>query len=212
MTPKEPRAISLAPNRSRRRMWLRKHAPRCLDEVALSPANRRTFESYLARGQIPRDLILVGDAGVGKSTVGAILEAALAFDAHLINASGRRGIDVVRGEITELVNGGTALARHLSRNPSGPYRIIRLEEAHQMTTEGLAALRTVMDERPDWVRLIFACNELPGDEAIVDRCRVVAFGSVPVEELVKVMHRILAAEGKVADPEIVLACAKGSKS
>jgi hypothetical protein len=192
-------------------MWLRDHAPRNLGEVALGPANRRTFETYLSRREIPRDLILVGAPGLGKSTVAEILERALAFDAHVINASGRRGIDAVRGEISDRINAGTALARHLSRNPTGSYRIVRLEEAHMMTSEGLAALRTVMDERPDWVRLIFTCNELPGDEAVVDRCRpVIEFGRPPLEEQVRVVERILAAEGLAADPEIIMACAKAS--
>src|SRR5712664_2346894 len=188
-------------------MWLRKHAPRELGQVALSADNRRTFESYLARRAIPRDLILVGDPGHGKSTVAGILESVHAFHTHLINASGRRGIDVVRGQITDLVSAGCALARELSRNPSGPYRIIRLEEAQRMTPEALAALRTVMDQRPDWVRLIFTCNELPGDEAIVDRCRVLEFRRTSVEEQVTVVERILSAEGLVAHRETILACA-----
>jgi DNA polymerase III delta prime subunit len=191
-------------------MWLRKHAPRELGQVALSADNRRTFESYLARREIPRDLILVGDPGHGKSTVAAILESALAFHTHLINASGRRGIDVVRGQITDLVTAGGALARELSRNPGGPYRIIRLEEAQGMTPEALAALRTVMDHRPDWVRLIFTCNELPGDEAVVDRCRVLEFRRAPVEEQVRVVERILSAEGLVADRGTILACANAA--
>lgn len=193
-------------------MWLRKHAPRHLDEVALSSATRRTFESYLAQRQIPRDLILVGAPGLGKSTVAEILEGALAFDAHVINASGRRGIDAVRGEISDRINAGTALARHLSKNPTGPYRVVRLEEAHAMTSEGLAALRTVMDERPDWVRLIFTCNELPGDEAVVDRCRVFEFPCTPVEEQARVVERILAAEGLTADRDTILACANSASS
>lgn len=188
-------------------MWERKHRPRTLGAVALTPENRRTFESYLVRRELPRDLILVGEPGHGKTTMAAILEGALAFYAHLINASGRGGVDVVRGEISEVVKTGSAMARRLSEKGGAPYRIIRLEEAQGMTPEALAALRTVIDQRPDWVRFIFTGNRLPPDEAVVDRCRVVQFRHIPVDERVKVIERILDAEGLVADPDTIVACA-----
>jgi hypothetical protein len=153
---------------------------------------------------------LVGERGHGKTTVAKILAGALAFHWHRINASGRGGVDVVRGEITELVNAGSFLARQVSANASAPYRIIRLEEAQGMTPDALAALRTVVDERPAWVRFVLTGNRVPPDEAFTDRFRVIEFNHIPVDEQVRVVERILAAEGLRADRDTILACAKAS--
>ena len=91
-------------------MWEQKHKPRELAQVALAPGNRRTFATWLARREVPRDLLLVGPPGCGKSTVAAILAQELAFHSHVINASGKRGVDTVRGEVTEWVFAGNYLA------------------------------------------------------------------------------------------------------
>ncbi len=189
-------------------MWERKHEPRNISQVALAPEHRRSFESFLARRVIPRDLILVGPTGHGKTTMAKVLERSLAFQARTINASGRGGVDTVRGEITRLVFAGKALACDLSANPGAPYRVIRLEEAQGMTPEALAALRTVVDDRPDWVRFVLTGNRLPNDEPFVNRFRVIEFSSIPVDEKVRVIDRILAAEDLAADRELIIACAK----
>lgn len=190
--------------------WLHEHAPRTLSEVALAVANRRLFESYLAHRTLPRDLVLTGEAGRGKSTVAAILEDALAFDALAMNASGERGVDVVRGEITGFIR--AAQARRSSTRPDAPYRILRLDEAHLLRHDALTELRKVVDQRPEWVRLVLTCNQLPADKAFVDRFRVIEFGPIPVTEQVKVIERLLAAEGLTADPEVTLACTKAAPS
>ena len=156
-------------------MWEHKHRPRSLDEVALSAAQRRTFLSYIAEGEM-RHLALVGCPGQGKSTVASLLEQELAFQAYEINAAGNRGIDIIRETIVPLVRTGAgpgSIARLASANPGAPFRIIRFEEAEGMTTDALRALRTIISESPPEVRFIFTTNAPLRDAAVMDRCHVV---------------------------------------
>lgn len=191
-------------------MWERRHRPLRLEEVALDLVTRRILESSLQRQEISRDLILVGDPGCGKSTVAGILEQNLAFDAQVVNASGRRGVETVRDTIARLVSSPRGLARALSGTPNAPYRILRLEEAQGLTRDALAALRTVMDQRPDWVRFIFTCNRLPVDAAVVDRCRVLPLSHPPLEERARVLGGVLEAEGVLAATDVIVACARAA--
>lgn len=192
------------------KVWERKHEPRAMADLALDLENRRAFDGYVAQRQIPRDLIFVGPPGHGKSTAASILENTLAFDRSKINASGRLGIDFVRGELLDRVRVGRGWTD--SSDAAPPYRIIRLEEAQFITADALAALRTVLDDRPLWVRFIFCSNKLPPDVAVVDRCRVHHFDNIPLDEMVNVIERILAAEGKVGESEVIRACARVAPS
>lgn len=195
-------------------VWERSHRPRQLAEMALGPETRRTFETYLCKRWMP-DLLLVGPPGLGKSTAASILEDTLAFQVDVINASGSRGIDVVRERIVEgmrMSAGPGSLPRQLSSNPKAPYRVFRLEEAEGMTVDALRALRTEIDQKPEWVRFIFTGNKRPRDEAIVDRCHVLQLNDIPVEEMAAVVERILVKEGREADRNTVLRCAEAAPS
>ncbi len=105
-------------------MWERTHQPRTLDEVAMRADQRRTFLTYVSSQDMP-DLMLLGPPGHGKSTIAALLEQELAFEAHVINAGGQRGIDIIREVIEPLTRtsqGTDSLSRVTSSNPGAPFR------------------------------------------------------------------------------------------
>ena len=96
------------------------------------------------------NLFIQGPSGCGKSTLALMLMAELGVsssDVKFINASHHRGIDVVRG-----------LANFAETMPMGKFRYIILDEADQITPDGQAALKSMIEEYSTICRWILTTN------------------------------------------------------
>ena len=53
-------------------LWVEKYRPKTIEECILPTNTKKTFSSFLDKGQVP-NLLLAGPAGCGKTTVAKAL-------------------------------------------------------------------------------------------------------------------------------------------
>lgn len=178
--------------------WTEKYRPKKIEDVALTEDNRAVLLSYLEAGEIP-NLLMLGPAGSGKTTIARIICRSLDCRVLSLNASADRGIDVVRGRIQSFVT-----ARSGAR-----WNIPFLDEADAMTADAQTALRNLMESYHDLARFILTANygsKIIGP--IQSRCQLLAFERPPLKERWRILTAVLAAEEIEAEPQVTLSYAE----
>jgi len=131
-------------------LWTERYRPKTLaDYVWVDDAQRHQVETWVRDGDVPH-LILSGGPGCGKSTMAMMLMNELGVsssDVKFINASHHRGIDVIRG-----------LTSFAETMPMGKFRYVILDEADQITPDGQAALKSMIEEYSQICRWILTTN------------------------------------------------------
>lgn len=165
--------------------WVEKYRPQTLEEmVSLPPA----LAAMKFNDSMP-NLMLLGRAGTGKTTVAKIIIKLLGAVSLDLNAADERGIDVIREKIKFFtMQGATAL------------KIVFLDEADNITQDAQQALRAMMEETARTTRFILTGNYERGFiEPIKSRCTVVNFGTPDREEVVARLTYICSEEKVNAD-------------
>lgn len=159
-------------------LWIEAYRPKNLKDIVLSKDDREFFESLNQKQEIPH-LLFAGVQGSGKTSLAKIIVNEILNCQYLyINASDENGIDAIRGKIM-----GFAKTKSLD----GKLKVILLDEADQISLEGMKALRNVMEEFASNTRFILTCNYLFKIIApIQSRCQIVNL-TPPIEGVV---HRI----------------------
>ena len=67
-------------------IWVEKYRPKTIEECILPDDTKKTFQSFLDRGEIP-NMLLAGPPGIGKTTVAKALCNQLGVDYYVINGS-----------------------------------------------------------------------------------------------------------------------------
>lgn len=175
-------------------LWTEKYRPDDLGDLALSDEIRKVLQSYLDAGEIPH-LLLCGPPGTGKTTVARIIYRSLDCRVLALNASDERGIDVVREKIATFVTAMT----------EARWQIVFLDEADYMTTEAQTALRNLIEKYADRARFILTANYLHKViGAIQSRCLLVELQRPPIKERVRILAKVLKAEGiAIPDPGVL---------
>jgi len=159
-----------------------KYRPKRLDEVVGQPHVVSALREMVKSGEIPH-LLFAGPPGTGKTSTAYALAGELGVSIVEFNASDERGIDVIRNRIKKI-----AFA-------SGR-RIILLDEADNMTADAQHALRRIMERAASGTIFILTCNE---EWKIIDpiksRCAIFRFRRLSKEDLLKIIAKVLKAEG-----------------
>lgn len=157
-------------------LWVEKYRPKTVDGyVFRDDGQKNQVLKWIKEGSIPH-LLLSGTPGIGKTTLAKLLLNELGiseYDILEINASRERGIDEVKGRITDFIR----------MIPFGPFKVVLLDEADYLTPQAQAAMRGVMEEYSNTSRFILTCNHenlvIP---AIHSRCQHFHFGSIDQTE------------------------------
>ncbi|MGH9776241.1 MAG: DNA polymerase III subunit gamma/tau [Candidatus Acidiferrales bacterium] len=204
----------------------RKWRPQGFSSVVGQEHVTQTLENAIRTGRVAHAYIFAGVRGVGKTTTARILAKALnctkssaagpcnecdscreiaagtSLDVLEIDAASNRGIDQIR-ELREMVRYAAA---------GGHYKIVILDEAHQLTDEASNALLKTLEEPPDRVIFIMATTQ-PEDlvDTIKSRAQLFQFRSLSFTEISRELERIAAAEKLKIDPGAVAVLARAGE-
>jgi DNA polymerase-3 subunit gamma/tau len=176
--------------------------PKTFDDLVGQPAARILLQQMIKVGKIPTALLFDGSRGTGKTTTARIIAAALnchedtkpcgscpsckavydgsSMDLIEIDAASNGLVDDIR-----------QLRQQLRYGSSGGYRVIVLDEAHNISQAGFNALLKMLEEPPPDTLFILLTTE-PGKilPTVASRCIPYNFRRLTVEVIVRRLYHI----------------------
>jgi len=176
-------------------IWVEKYRPASLADMVLTDTLRSFVEECRKKQEIP-NMLLIGNAGTGKTTLAKVIINEILDAQYLyINASEKNGIDEVRTSILSFAQ---------TKSIDGKIKIIFLDEFDNFTDAGQRALRNVMEEYAGNTRFILTGNYLHRIiQPIQSRCQVFTDFTAPIKEYAKRIVYILQNEKIIFDGEQV---------
>jgi replication factor C small subunit len=182
-------------NEQLQNIWVEKYRPTKLADMVLSETLRTFVEECRRKQEIP-NMLLVGNAGTGKTTLAKVIINEILDAQYLyINASEKNGIDEVRTSILTFAQ---------TKSLDGKLKVIFLDEFDNFTDAGQRALRNVMEEYAGNTRFILTGNYLHRIiQPIQSRCQVFTDFTPPIREYAKRIVYILQQENVNVEAEQV---------
>jgi DNA polymerase III subunit gamma/tau len=204
----------------------RKYRPQTFGEIVGQQHVTRTIANAITSNRIAHAYIFSGVRGVGKTTTARILAKALncekgtsadpdgtcvscveisegrSLDVLEIDAASNRGIDQIR-ELREMVRYAPAHSR---------YKVVILDEAHQLTDEASNALLKTLEEPPERVVFILATTRAEDlVDTIKSRAQLFQFRALSFKEIAEEIERITAEEKIKIEPGAVAVLARAAE-
>ena len=204
----------------------RTYRPQTFADIVGQEHVTRTLANAIRSNRVAHAYIFSGVRGVGKTTTARILAKALncangptdtpdnscdsckeiaagtSLDVLEIDAASNRGIDQIR-ELREMVRYAPAASR---------YKVLILDEAHQLTDEASNALLKTLEEPPERVVFILATTQ-PEDlgDTIKSRAQLFQFRLLSFQEIADQLDRIAKAEKLTIEPAAVAVLARAAE-
>jgi DNA polymerase III subunit gamma/tau len=204
----------------------RKYRPQTFKEIVGQEHVTRTLANAIQQNRVAHAYIFSGVRGVGKTTSARILAKALncvkgptpepddtcescrqisegtSLDVLEIDAASNRGIDQIR-ELREMVRYAPAGSR---------YKVIILDEAHQLTDEASNALLKTLEEPPEHVIFILATTQ-PEDlgDTIKSRAQLFQFRLLSFQEIADQIEKIAKEENLSIESGAVAVLARAAE-
>ena len=158
-------------------IWAEKYRPESVDDCILPTYVKKLVETIVQTEEIP-NLLLVGDSGLGKTTLAKCICNQLQLDVLMLNASiggNESGIDALRSNIQKFASTRSIL--------SSKRKVIIFDEADNLSLHVQPALRTFMEEYSNLCGFILTCN-FPSKiiDAIHSRCTKIDFNPLVQDE------------------------------
>jgi DNA polymerase III subunit gamma/tau len=204
----------------------RKYRPQTFAEIVGQQHVTRTLANAIESNRVAHAYIFSGVRGVGKTTAARVLAKALncvqgptaqpdgtcdscreisagtSLDVLEIDAASNRGIDQIR-ELREMVRYAPASSR---------YKVVILDEAHQLTDEASNALLKTLEEPPERVVFILATTRAEDlVETIKSRAQLFQFRSLTFQEISGQIERIVKSENLNIESAAVAVLARAAE-
>jgi DNA polymerase-3 subunit gamma/tau len=196
-----------------------KYRPKRLDDLIGQPTVSRALKNAI-NGRLPNAFLFSGVRGTGKTTAARVLAASLncsSSNAPTLNPCGEchscRGIwngsslDVL--EVDAAAHNGVDDVRELIQNcqlstMSGRFRIIILDECHQLSKAAQNAFLKTLEAPPASVVFVLATTE-PTKllDTIISRCIHLRFKRIGIDDLSDRLSKIAALENLAVSREAV---------
>jgi DNA polymerase III subunit gamma/tau len=204
----------------------RKYRPQIFRQIVGQQHVTQTLANAINSNRVAHAYIFSGVRGVGKTTTARILAKALncvkgptaepdgtcdscreisagsSLDVLEIDAASNRGIDQIR-ELREMVRYAPASSR---------YKVVILDEAHQLTDEASNALLKTLEEPPERVVFILATTRAEDlAETIKSRAQLFQFRALSFKEISEEIERIAREENLSIEPGAVAVLARAAE-
>lgn len=178
-------------------IWVEKYRPRSLSDVIFQDERQeRAFKAFVEAGDIPH-LLLHGVQGTGKTTISKGLLRDLKIDSSdilRINCSDEK-IEALRNKVS-------AFAMTM---PMGKFKVVQLEEFDYLSLDGMALLRSLIEDSSSNCRFIATCNYINKIiPPLRSRFQEFNFRAPDKEKIALRLVDILERENVSYDPEDVL--------
>jgi hypothetical protein len=128
-------------------LWVEKYRPTTLAGLLLEDNVRVKILNY--KDEIP-NLLFCSPPGQGKTSLAKIIVNDILQCQYLyLNASDENGIDVIRSKVSSFAQ---------TKSIDGKIKVVILDEADYITSQGQAALRNTMETYSDTCRFILTAN------------------------------------------------------
>lgn len=162
-----------------------KYRPKTLDELVVDDGIRELIRSYLNKGTIC-NLLLVGRAGLGKTSLAKIIASELNATTLYVNCGEASGVDNIRCKVKEFCDA-------ISLDNS--IKVVILDEADALSSNAgtgasaQGALRNLIEEAQDDTRFILTGNYINKIiEPIQSRCTPIKLRFTTKDVLARVIH------------------------
>jgi replication-associated recombination protein RarA len=155
--------------------------PANLDEIIGQEHVKKAVRSWIERDSFPRNILLTGPVGTGKSCFAEIISRACQ------GPEGWKGADIreINAGTVGKVDDARLLAEDSRSRPftgQGRYRVFCLEEAHRMTDAAQDALLVPMEKNEYCVWILTSSEPKDLLPAIRSRCSAATFDLKPLNE------------------------------
>lgn len=172
----------------------KKYRPKTLKTMI---GNSSIIQSLKNMQEYPHSILLTGESGTGKTTLGRIISKLLrckGLDFVELDTASFRGIDTIR-EIRKKMEYKPLVSDN---------RVYIIDECHQLSKDAQNALLKALEEAPDHLYFILCTTNpemlLP---TIRSRCTTFHLNTLTDDEMNKLIVRVLKKENKIIKEEVV---------
>ena len=164
-----------------------RYRPRKLEEVVGQESAKQTLAGVFKSNKVPNAFMLVGETGIGKTTLARIIGRYLNCDKR--TSCGKCGscVGMNNGshpdylEVNASEAGNIETVRKLIENaryiPEHRFRIFMLDEIHRASHAAIQALLVPVETPPSKTLWIFSTsepNKIPNGKALMGRCQILS--------------------------------------